>query len=83
MRQRKRYVYGPDMPATKPTKKKLNRVKPLAPQLKTYRMPDELLQRIAVASEATGLKSADIVRLSIDCGIDYLVAKFTPEGGQS
>lgn len=61
------------MPNAKPPKKKLNRVKPLAPQLKTYRMPDELLQRIAVASEATGLKSAEIVRLSIDRGIDSLI----------
>lgn len=62
------------MSETKPTRK-IKRGKPPAPRLKTYRMPDALLDRITQASAATGLKPADIVRLSIDRGVDSLLGQ--------
>ena len=74
--KRKRYVYGAPMSETKPTRK-INRSKPPAPRLKTYRMPDELIDRITRASVATGLKPSDIVRLSIDRGVDFLLGQLS------
>lgn len=62
------------MSETKPIRK-IKRIKPSAPRLKTYRMPDALLARITQASAATGLKPADIVRLSIDRGVDFLLGQ--------
>lgn len=66
------------MSETKPLRK-IKRSKPPAPRLKTYRMPDALLDRIAQASAATGLKPADIVRLSIDRGVDFLLGQLTTQ----
>ena len=65
------------MSETKPTRKV--KASKASPVLKTYRIPAELLGRIATASAATGLKNADIVRLSIDRGIDALVAQLSAE----
>ena len=63
------------MPNAKPTRK-IKGTKGIPPQaLKTYRMPADLIQRITFASERTGLKPADIVRLSIKDGIEMLLTK--------
>ena len=71
--KRKGYVYGPLMSEIKPTRK-IKGTKG-APTLKTYRMPADLIERIAYASARTGLKPADVVRLSIKDGVAILLSK--------
>lgn len=63
------------MPNAKPTRK-IKGPKGLPAQaLKTYRMPADLIERITFASERTGLKPADVVRLSIKDGVEVLLTK--------
>jgi len=60
-----------------------------ADQIITIRVPNELNEKSESAAKATGLKKADVLRLSIDRGIDILLAQLTTpalaataEGGQ-
>ena len=65
------------MPDIKPTRKIKGAKQSAPPRLKTYRMPEALIARIESAATATGLKPADIVRLSIDQGVDMLLGRLT------
>ncbi len=46
-------------------------------QIISIRVPNELNEKADAAARATGLKKADVLRLSIDRGVDILLAQLT------
>ena len=46
-------------------------------QIISIRIPNELIEKAEAAAKATGLKKADVLRLSFDRGIEILIAQLT------